>query len=68
MAEPTIPAEEEEVDTEVEEVEVEYHEVRHRVTPGSFFKLFFTPEIFAELAENTNNYANMKRASLPSTT
>ena len=53
--------------TEGEEVEVEYYERRHQVTPGSFFKLFFTPEVFAELAENTNNYANMKHAHLPST-
>jgi len=40
----------------------------HRVTPGLFFKLFFTPEVFAELAENTNNYADMKRKSLLATT
>lgn len=61
MAEPTIPV-------EAGDAEGAEAERRHRVTPGSFFKLFFTPEVFAELAENTNNYADMKRANLPSPT
>ena len=52
---------------EQDEAEGEYSERDYRVTPGSFFKLFFTPEVFAELAENTNNYADMKHSHLPST-
>ncbi|KAH0606456.1 uncharacterized protein H6S33_004117 [Morchella sextelata] len=31
-------------------------------TPGRFFKLFFTEETFKQLADNTNAYANSKRA------